>query len=50
MSVKRLKPVPRDIDIAQAATIQPILDLAESLGLSLDDLDLYGKYKAKIHL
>ncbi len=42
--------VPSDLDIAQAATVKPILDIAESIGLSEDDLDLYGKYKAKVHL
>ncbi len=42
--------VPSDLDIAQAATVKPILEIAESIGLSADDLDLYGKYKAKVHL
>ncbi len=42
--------VPSDLDIAQAATVKPVLDIAESIGLSEDDLDLYGKYKAKVHL
>ncbi len=50
MSVERKKPVPSDIDIAQAATVEPIISIAEKLGLSIDDLDLYGKYKAKVHL
>lgn len=50
MTVERKKPVPSDLDIAQAATVKPILEIAESLGLSADDLDLYGKYKAKVHL
>lgn len=50
MSVTRKKPVPSDIEIAQAATVKPILEIAKSLGLSEDDLDLYGKYKAKVHL
>ena len=44
------KPVPSDIEIAQAARLRPILDIAAGLGLSEDDLDLYGKHKAKIHL
>jgi methylenetetrahydrofolate dehydrogenase (NADP+) / methenyltetrahydrofolate cyclohydrolase / formyltetrahydrofolate synthetase len=43
-------PVPSDIDIAQAATLRPILEIAAEVGLSEDDLDLYGKYKAKVHL
>ncbi len=48
--MKRLNPVPSDLEIAQAAEMKPILDVAASLGLGPDDLDLYGKYKAKIHL
>ncbi|NLH08358.1 MAG: formate--tetrahydrofolate ligase [Chloroflexi bacterium] len=42
--------VPSDIEIAQAADIRPIIEIAEKLGLSEDDIDFYGKYKAKIHL
>ena len=48
--MKRLTPVPSDLEIAQAAEMKPILDIAASLGLGPDDLDLYGKYKAKVHL
>jgi methylenetetrahydrofolate dehydrogenase (NADP+) / methenyltetrahydrofolate cyclohydrolase / formyltetrahydrofolate synthetase len=44
------KVVPSDIDIAQAATPLPIVQIAERLGLTQDDLDLYGKLKAKVHL
>ena len=50
MSIKPVKPVPSDIDIAQAAELLPIVKVAAGLGLGEDDLDLYGKYKAKIHL
>jgi methylenetetrahydrofolate dehydrogenase (NADP+)/methenyltetrahydrofolate cyclohydrolase/formyltetrahydrofolate synthetase len=42
--------VPSDLDIAQAAKLKPILEIAAKLGLTEDDLDLFGKYKAKIHL
>jgi methylenetetrahydrofolate dehydrogenase (NADP+)/methenyltetrahydrofolate cyclohydrolase/formyltetrahydrofolate synthetase len=42
--------VPSDIEIAQAAVLKPIKQVAELLGLSEDDLDYYGKYKAKVHL
>ncbi|NIN65737.1 MAG: formate--tetrahydrofolate ligase [Anaerolineae bacterium] len=42
--------VPSDLEIAQAAKLKPILEIAEMLGLTEDDLDLFGKYKAKIHL
>lgn len=44
------KVVPSDIEIAQAATLKPIVEIAKSVGLTEDDLDLYGKYKAKVHL
>ncbi|HBC4327555.1 TPA: formate--tetrahydrofolate ligase [Enterococcus faecalis] len=37
-----------DINIAQAATLKPIQEIAETIGLSEDSLELYGKYKAKI--
>lgn len=37
-----------DIQIAQEATLQPITDVASQLGLTADDLEMYGKYKAKI--
>src|SRR3954469_15507265 len=40
--------VPSDIEIAQKAKPRPIGDVAAEIGLGLDDLDLYGKYKAKI--
>jgi formyltetrahydrofolate synthetase len=50
MSVKPVKPVPSDIEIAQAAELDPIVQVAKKVGLGEDDLDLYGKYKAKIHL
>jgi len=50
MSVKIVRPVPSDIDIAQAAGLLPVAQVAAGLGLGEDDLDLYGKYKAKIHL
>lgn len=39
-----------DIEIAQSAKIKPISEIAESLGISSDDLELYGKYKAKLPL
>jgi len=42
--------VPSDLEIAQAAKLKPILEIAELVGLTEDDLDLFGKYKAKIHL
>lgn len=37
-----------DIEIAQEAVMQPIREVAASYGISEDDLELYGKYKAKL--
>ncbi len=48
--IKLLNPVPTDIDIAQAGTLKPIIQVAEELGLLEDELELYGPYKAKIKL
>ena len=39
-----------DIDIAQNAKMQHIRDIASKLGISEDDLEMYGKYKAKLPL
>ena len=39
-----------DVQIAQSAQMQPIKEIADRLGLAEDDLELYGKYKAKISL
>jgi formate--tetrahydrofolate ligase len=43
-----VRKVPSDIAIAQAAKLRPIRDVAAELGLSDDEVELYGKYKAKI--
>ena len=37
-----------DIEIAQEAAMLPITEVAKQLGISPDDLELYGKYKAKL--
>lgn len=37
-----------DIEIAQSTKMQPIEEVAGSLGISGDDIELYGKYKAKV--
>jgi formyltetrahydrofolate synthetase len=42
--------VPSDIEIAQAAKLKPIKEVAAAVGLTEDDLDYYGRFKAKIHL
>ena len=39
-----------DIAIAQAAKPKPIREVAAELGLVEDDLELYGRYKAKVQL
>jgi formate--tetrahydrofolate ligase len=42
--------VPTDIAIAQAAKLRPIADVARELGLADDEVEFYGRYKAKISL
>ena len=37
-----------DIQIAQEAVMKPIIEVAEECGITMEDLELYGKYKAKI--
>ena len=37
-----------DIQIAQEAVMKPIVEVAENFGIQADELELYGKYKAKI--
>ncbi|MFL0252123.1 formate--tetrahydrofolate ligase [Clostridium neuense] len=39
-----------DIEIAQEAKMEPIVKIANNIGLTEDDIDLYGKYKCKISL
>ncbi|EQB89015.1 formate--tetrahydrofolate ligase [Clostridium punense] len=39
-----------DIEIAQKAKMKPILEVGTSIGLTEDDIELYGKYKGKISL
>ena len=50
MPVKRVKPVPSDIEIAQAARLRPIRDVAAELGLKDYELTNYGTNKAKVNL
>ena len=38
-----------DIEIAQQAKLRPIVDVARELDLTEDDLELYGRYKAKVN-
>jgi formyltetrahydrofolate synthetase len=42
--------MPTSLEIAQEATLRPIAEIAEELGLQPDEYDLYGKYKAKVDL
>jgi len=42
--------VPTDIAIAQAAKLRPVAAIAAELGLTDEEVELYGKYKAKIRL
>ena len=48
--MKRILPVPSDLDIAQAVELKPILEVAATIALGPDDVELYGKHKAKVHL
>jgi methylenetetrahydrofolate dehydrogenase (NADP+)/methenyltetrahydrofolate cyclohydrolase/formyltetrahydrofolate synthetase/formate--tetrahydrofolate ligase len=45
-----LNPVPGDLEIAQAATAVPIDRIAHEAGILPDELEMYGKHKAKVHL
>ena len=42
--------MPSSLEIAQAATLRPILDVADELGLEHDEVEPYGRYKAKVDL
>lgn len=39
-----------DIEIAKSVTLSPIADIASKVGIAADDLEMYGKYKAKLPL
>ena len=38
-----------DIEIAQSTTLRPIAEIAAELGIQEEELELYGRYKAKIN-
>ncbi len=42
--------IPCDLDIARAAHLKPIADVARGLGIEEDELELYGRHKAKVSL
>ncbi len=50
IKLKLVRPVPSDIDIAQASDIKPIMQVAAELGIREDELELYGPFKAKVKL
>jgi methylenetetrahydrofolate dehydrogenase (NADP+)/methenyltetrahydrofolate cyclohydrolase/formyltetrahydrofolate synthetase len=50
IKIKPLRPVPSDIDIAQAASLKTIKEVAEEVGLLPEEMELYGDYKAKVRL
>lgn len=45
-----MKNVPGDLEIAQSSKLKPILEIAKKIGIKENELELYGKYKAKISL
>ena len=49
-SVENMKKSLTDIEIAQSIQIEHIKDVAAKLGIREDDLEYYGKYKAKLPL
>ena len=50
MSIEKKRPVPSDIEIAQAAKIRSITEIAAGYGISQDHLEPYGSFKAKVQL
>jgi formyltetrahydrofolate synthetase len=38
------------LEIAQEATLRPVAEIADEIGIEPDEYDLYGRYKAKVHL
>ncbi len=50
MAISITTPVPSDLEVAQAAVLQPISTIAAQCGILEDELELYGRRKAKVHL
>ncbi|HUW69672.1 MAG TPA: formate--tetrahydrofolate ligase [bacterium] len=50
MSIEKKRPVPSDIEIAQAAKIQSITEIAAGYGIGQEHLEPYGSFKAKVQL
>ena len=49
-ALKLLRPVPCDMDIAQNASLKPILKVAEECGIRPNEIEFYGPHKAKVKL
>lgn len=47
MPLSVITPTPPDIDVAQASSLVPIVQVAKDLGLTEDDFSSYGKHLAK---
>ena len=47
---ERRKKMLSDLEIAQDVKMKPVLDIAKDIGVKEDELELYGKYKAKVTL
>ncbi len=45
-----MKNVPSDLEIAQSSKLKPIVEIAKKIGIKEEELEFYGKYKAKISL
>ena len=45
-----LEPVPSDIEVSDAVVTEHVAELAKRIGLREDEVDLYGRHKAKVHL
>jgi hypothetical protein len=48
MGITIVEPTPSDLAIASSATLIPVTSIASQLGLTDDDIDPYGRYKAKV--
>lgn len=49
MGIDITSPVPRDIEISQAARLQDIDEIAKQVGILPEELELYGSRKAKVN-
>ncbi|MDE3034272.1 MAG: formate--tetrahydrofolate ligase, partial [Acidobacteriota bacterium] len=49
-ALRRRDPVPADLEIAQAAELKPIAQVAAELGVLPEELELHGSHKGKVRL